>query len=99
MKEIADRVVRREGLSVSPPKHLVGAKKLKRLMEKVEDKREDLRDYDSWPGRSRAYFKQSQAFCILDTVRLSFTCNGESTAEQVDCCMHLFDEFSRCTVE
>jgi len=99
MMEIADRVVRREGLSASPPKHLVGAKKLKRLMEKVAEKKGELKMYDGWPGRSQDYFQHSQAFCILDTVRLSFTCNGDTVADQVDCCIHLLNEFSSCTVE
>jgi len=99
MHAVGERVSRREGIDARPPTHFVGAKKLKRLMEKVQEKREDLKEYSEWPGRSDLYFRHSQAFCILDTVRLSFTCHGETTEAQVACCMDLFHEFCNCTVE
>jgi len=98
MRGIAQRVAEREGLNVSPPAHLVGAKKLKRIMEKIQEAREEHGRDMEWPGRPPEYVYYSHAFHILDTVRLSFTCNGKTTEEQVEGCMKLFEEFRNCTV-
>jgi len=101
MKEIAARAAAKWGLNVDIPEKPVPAKKLKRLMEKVREKKDELVEegITHWPGLSEGYFAQSQAFFILDTVRLAFTCNGETSEKQVECCMRLFEEFKMCTPE
>eukprot|EP00405_Crypthecodinium_cohnii_P010069 CAMPEP_0206438606 /NCGR_PEP_ID=MMETSP0324_2-20121206/11732_1 /ASSEMBLY_ACC=CAM_ASM_000836 /TAXON_ID=2866 /ORGANISM="Crypthecodinium cohnii, Strain Seligo" /LENGTH=1084 /DNA_ID=CAMNT_0053906101 /DNA_START=51 /DNA_END=3305 /DNA_ORIENTATION=+ len=99
MKSVAERAARRHDVQVRPPSRLVATKKLKRLMEKIQEKKEELREHPTWPGRSESYYRHSQAFCILDTVRMSFTCQGDTTDDQVQCCMCLVDEFLSCTVE
>jgi len=96
---IASRAARREKVDVSPPDHIVPHKKLKRLMEKVREAREELGMDMTWPGRSAEYIYHSHAFHILDLVRMSFTCKGQTTEEQVRGCMALVDELCGCTVE
>lgn len=99
MKSVAERVRQREGIDIKPPEHEVPYKKLKRLMEKVKDKQAELAALKGWDGLTPEYFRHSQAFYIQDTVRLSFECLGETTEQQVACCMHLVNEFVGCTVE
>jgi len=84
---------------MEPPARYVPAKKLKRLMEKIREKQVELEAYSSWPGLPDEYFRRSQAFCILDTVRLAFTCKGQTLEKQVECCMHIVREFQACTPE
>jgi len=98
VREIASRVAQREGIDVRPPKDLVKAKALKRLLEKTREAREEYGDMQ-WPGLSAERRGFSHCFHILDTVRTSFICEGASIEEQVDCCMKLLNEFRACTVE
>jgi hypothetical protein len=96
------------GANVTFPEHTVGVKKIKRLSEKIRDARletrelskedEGPRDLD-WPGRTQEYLAISHCFYILDTVRLSFICNGETQQDQVACCMELVEAFKACTLE
>jgi len=101
MKEVAARAQEKYNLHVAPPKQVVGAKKLKRIMEKTRDAVEDRqRDgHGQWPNRPDSYLKHAHCFYILDTVRLSFGCGGETVPEQVACCMKLLQEFESCTLE
>mmetsp|Transcript_42608 Transcript_42608/g.110086 ORF Transcript_42608/g.110086 Transcript_42608/m.110086 type:complete len:997 (-) Transcript_42608:274-3264(-) len=98
MHEVAARVAERENVEVLPPKHLVAAKKLKRLMEKTNEAQLE-RGLQEWPGLSPDYIMHGHCFHILDTVRLSFTCGGDGVAEQVACCMKVLDEFAALTPE
>jgi len=99
LKHIALRCAVREGLNVEPPDRTVPHKKLKRVMEKCAEARKELGRDLQWAGRSTEYAYYSHAFYILDAVRLSFTCKGKTTEDQVHGCMSLLDEFERCTVE
>jgi len=96
MREVAARAAAREGLDVLPPEHLVPAKRLKRLMEKTRQAREE-RGPLQWPGLSEGYLRFSHCFHILDTVRTAFVCGGSTLAEQAACCVHLVKEFCGCT--
>jgi len=75
MREIAHVCAEREELDVKPPKQTVGAKGLKRLMEKTIEAA-DERGTLQWAGLDEQYKSFSYCFHILDTVRLSFTCCG-----------------------
>jgi len=106
MKEIARRVVaKNEGMDLEIPEGYVGVKKIKRLMEKVQEAKEEDDDRAQqgrrieWPNRHPEYAFHGQAFHILDTVRMGFICEGDTTEAQVDGCIKLFEEFRNCTVE
>lgn len=91
-------IVARASSDAKPPKHLVGAKRLNRLMEKTQEAATE-RNGVQWPGYSAEYLHCSYCFYILDTVRISFTCEGETLADQVACCMRVLQELRSCTVE
>jgi len=102
MKAVAARVAKKQNLDVTPPEGIVGAKRIKRLMEKTAEaveERGDMEATQGWPQRSADYLEFSHSFYILDTVRLSFVCGGGTMSEQVACCIKLFEEFKSCTVE
>mmetsp|Transcript_81591 Transcript_81591/g.234447 ORF Transcript_81591/g.234447 Transcript_81591/m.234447 type:complete len:698 (-) Transcript_81591:78-2171(-) len=99
MKLVMQRCIKKEGVDIGPPEQIVGAKKLKRIMEKTQQAAEEMGSDMEWPGRDPAYVLHSHCFHILDTVRLSFTCGGETTEAQVNCSVKLLQEFMRCTVE
>merc|ERR1712039_811202 len=71
---------------------------LKRLLEKTRDAREERGDMQ-WSGKGSEYLKFSHCFHILDTVRLSFVCGGDTLEEQVECSMKLLEAFKGCTAE
>lgn len=98
MKGVAARVRERDQLDLRDPKHVVPAKKLKRLLEKTREAREERGD-TQWSGKCPEYLQFSHCFHILDTVRLSFVCGGETLEEQVECSMKLFEAFKACTAE
>lgn len=101
MKEVAARAVKTAGIDIEMPHKPVGAKRLKRIMEKTRDAKAE-RPLDggwTWPGRPRTYLEHSFCFYILDTVRLSFGCKGETVEDQVQCCMKLLEELDKCTLE
>jgi len=98
MCKVARRVIADAGLDVTLPDSLIGVKRLKRLSEKMSDARKE-RGLEEWPGRAREYLAFSHCFYILDTVRLSFVCNGETVQEQVACCLQLLDGFKSCCLE
>eukprot|EP00929_Paragymnodinium_shiwhaense_P011746 TRINITY_DN11796_c0_g1_i2.p1 TRINITY_DN11796_c0_g1~~TRINITY_DN11796_c0_g1_i2.p1 ORF type:complete len:1314 (-),score=396.41 TRINITY_DN11796_c0_g1_i2:353-4294(-) len=98
MKAIAARVAKREGLRIIPPEEIVPAKRLKRLLEKTVVAHEE-RKHLSWANIGETYQRFSYCFHIHDTVRLSFTCCGETIDEQVACCMKLLAEFQHCSAE
>jgi len=104
MKEVATRAVKATGIDIEMPQKPVGAKRLKRVLEKtcVAKSERPLDDPDGgwrWPGRSDSYLEHSFCFYILDTVRLSFGCKGETVLDQVQCCMKLLDELDKCTLK
>lgn len=101
MKEVAKRAVKDAGIDIEMPQKPVGAKRLKRIMEKTRDAKSErpLADGWTWPGRPVTYLEHSFCFYILDTVRLSFGCQGETVVQQVQCCMKLLDELDKCTLE
>merc|ERR1711988_1377213 len=80
------------------PEQTVGVKKLKRLCEKLREAKAQ-RGMLEWPRRNRRYLGISHVFYILDTVRLTFICSGDSIEEQAECCMKLVEEFEACCVE
>jgi len=92
MMEVVTQVAEQEGLQVDPPNTFVQTKKLKRLMEKTREARAERGDMQ-WPGLPEAHVKHGYCFHILDTVRMSFTCGGETTADQVACCMKILHKF------
>eukprot|EP00931_Biecheleriopsis_adriatica_P087190 TRINITY_DN61693_c0_g1_i1.p1 TRINITY_DN61693_c0_g1~~TRINITY_DN61693_c0_g1_i1.p1 ORF type:complete len:1040 (+),score=209.01 TRINITY_DN61693_c0_g1_i1:29-3148(+) len=94
MKQIAARA-RDAGADVGMPDKLVGAKRLPRIMEKTNDARIERAGWE-WPGRRS---ELNHCFYILDTVRMGFSCRGDTVPEQVRCCMRLLDEFAKCTPE
>jgi len=83
--------------NVTYPSEYVGVKKLKRLSEKIRDARSEQGSLD-WPGRSQEYLAFSHCFYILDTVRLSFVCNGDTQRDEVACCLDLVNVFKSCTL-
>mmetsp|Transcript_28987 Transcript_28987/g.82384 ORF Transcript_28987/g.82384 Transcript_28987/m.82384 type:complete len:391 (+) Transcript_28987:3-1175(+) len=99
LKAFANDFCARENLNIDAPNGYVGHKKLKRIKEKIEEVREELGRDMQWPGRSQEYAYYSHVFHILDAVRLSFTCNGKTTEDQVHGCMKLFEALRACTVE
>lgn len=98
MKRFVARVASGQSLRATPPDKLVASKRLKRLTEKA---REAIGERGSmpWHGRSDKYIKFSHCFYIMDTVRMSFICEGATLAEQVHCCVQLVDAFRACSVE
>jgi hypothetical protein len=98
IRQVAERVAFREGFQISPPSRPVPVKGLPRLLEKTKEAREERGDLE-WPGRPPEYLRFSHCFHILDTVRLSFICEGETLQEQVAACMRLVEAFRDCTVE
>lgn len=98
IREVAERVANKEGFKMTPPGRPVPVKGLPRLLEKTREAREERGDLD-WPGRPPEYLRFSYCFHILDTVRLSFICEGETLQEQVAACMRLVEAFQDCTVE
>jgi len=98
MCNVARGVVDKCGVNVTFPEVMVPTKKLKRLSEKTRDAREE-HGLLEWPDRSKDFLAFSHCFYILDTVRLSFICNGETPQDEVACCLALFDAFKNCTVE
>jgi len=98
MTSVAKNIAERTGIDISLPKELIKTKQLKRLSEKMIDARRE-RGIEDWPGRSHEYLSYSHCFYILDTVRLSFICNGETVQEQVAGCLHLLNGFKSCSLE
>jgi len=98
IRSVAERAAVREGFAATPPRHPVPVKGLPRLLEKTKEAREERGGLE-WPGRPREYLRFSHCFHILDTVRLSFICEGETLEEQVAACMRLVEAFRDCTVE
>jgi len=98
MKEIAERIAFTEGLDIRPPKEIVKAKQLKRLMEKTAQASVEFGNME-WEGRTQDHLEICHCFHILDTVRLSFTCGGDTAQEQVACSMKLLSAFRACTLE
>merc|ERR1719356_1812276 len=92
IREVAERVADKEGFKMTPPGRPVPVKGLPRLLEKTKEAREERGDLD-WPGRPPEYLRFSHCFHILDTVRLSFICEGETLEEQVAACMRLVEAF------
>eukprot|EP00930_Biecheleria_cincta_P066211 TRINITY_DN5226_c0_g2_i1.p1 TRINITY_DN5226_c0_g2~~TRINITY_DN5226_c0_g2_i1.p1 ORF type:complete len:1024 (-),score=190.57 TRINITY_DN5226_c0_g2_i1:405-3476(-) len=101
MKEVATRAVQATGVDIEMPQKPVGAKRLKRVLEKTRDAKFErpIAGGWKWPGRTDSYLQHSFCFYILDTVRLSFGCKGETVLDQVQCCMKLLDELDKCTLE
>eukprot|EP00929_Paragymnodinium_shiwhaense_P056761 TRINITY_DN28417_c0_g1_i1.p1 TRINITY_DN28417_c0_g1~~TRINITY_DN28417_c0_g1_i1.p1 ORF type:complete len:1314 (-),score=290.42 TRINITY_DN28417_c0_g1_i1:176-4117(-) len=81
MKAVTARVAGREGMRLKPPEKVVPAKRLKRLMEKTREAREE-RGHLEWPGLDPAYKQSTYCFHILDTVRMNFTCCGYEDDEE-----------------
>ncbi|CAE7815392.1 mask [Symbiodinium sp. CCMP2592] len=98
MKEVAQRAVTNAGVDVGFPERLIMPKRLQRLLEKTRDAAVERAGWQ-WPKRNELYLRHAACFYILDTVRLSFSCRGETPAEQVKCCMKVLEEFEKCTVE
>lgn len=98
MKEVAQRAVTNAGVDVGFPEQLIMPKRLQRLLEKTRDAAVERAGWQ-WPKRNELYLRHAACFYILDTVRLSFSCRGETPAEQVKCCMKVLEEFEKCTVE
>lgn len=98
IKEVATKIATQAKLDVRPPQGTVGAKNLRRLLEKTREAREE-RGAMPWPGRSSGYLAFSHCFHILDTVRMSFICGGATPSDQAACCMKLLDGLRACTAE
>merc|ERR1719375_1949871 len=90
MKEVASDVQMQTGIDVTLPEEYIGVKRLKRLSEKLREAQEE-HGHLYWPNLSEVYTRFSHCFYILDTVRLSFICNGETIQEQVACCLQLLN--------
>jgi len=99
LQAFAKQVCERENLDIDPPPSLVGHKKLKRIKEKINEVRDELGRNMEWAGRSSDYLYYSHVFHILDAVRMSFTCNGKTTEDQVHNSMRFFEALMGCTVE
>jgi len=103
MTAVAQSVAERTGVNVSLPEEVIKTKQLKRLSEKMSEARREsyarAGGIEDWPGRSHEYLSVSQCFYILDTVRLSFICNGDTVQEQVAGCLQLLNGFKSCSLE
>ena len=84
-------------LRVDMPSTAVPPKKLRRLLEKTLEAEEQRRGLD-WPCRSESYLRHACCFYILDTVRFSVVCRGDTLDEQIRCCMHVLKEFKCCAM-
>lgn len=98
MKQIVARARDDSNLSVGMPEEPVAAKRLQRILEKTIEAEDERAGWD-WPDRSENYLRHTYCFYILDTVRMSFGCKGETVPEQVHCCMRVLHEFQQCSVE
>lgn len=97
MKQIVARA-QASGVFVEVPEEVVAAKRLQRILEKTLEAEQERAGWD-WPERSELYLQHTYCFYILDTVRMSFSCRGETVPEQVHCCMRVLEEFQHCSVE
>eukprot|EP00434_Breviolum_minutum_P009067 symbB.v1.2.007983.t1/scaffold496.1/size195705/7 len=98
MKEIVARARDDSNLTVEMPNEPVLAKRLQRILEKTIEAEQERAGW-GWPDRSEQYLHHTYCFYILDTVRMSFGCKGETVPEQVHCCMRVLQEFQGCSVE
>jgi len=98
MISVARDVVSKTAIDVTFPQDYIGVKRLKRLSEKTHEAQCE-HGLKEWPGLSKEYLSFSHCFYILDTVRLSFICNGSTLPEQVACCLHLLNGFKSCSLQ
>ncbi|CAE6956906.1 ankrd54 [Symbiodinium natans] len=98
MKDVVSRARQAANLTVEMPSSVIPAKRLARLLEKTLEAEKERKDWE-WPDRPASYLRHAYSFYILDTVRLSFVCKGETPPEQVRCCMRILQEFRDCSSE
>ncbi|CAE7938677.1 KLC1 [Symbiodinium sp. KB8] len=98
MKEVVARAQQAANLTVEMPDSVIPAKRLRRLLEKTLEAEQERRGWE-WPDRPETYLRHAYSFYILDTVRMSFVCKGETLPEQVRCCMRILQEFRECSNE
>ncbi|CAE7770470.1 ankrd54, partial [Symbiodinium necroappetens] len=98
MKEVVARAQQAANLTVEMPGSVIPAKRLRRLLEKTLEAEQERRGWE-WPDRPETYLRHAYSFYILDTVRMSFVCKGETLPEQVRCCMRILQEFRECSNE
>ncbi|CAJ1411444.1 unnamed protein product [Effrenium voratum] len=98
MKEVVARARDGAQVSVGMPSSYVAAKRLQRILEKTLEAEQERAGWD-WPQREDSYVRHTYCFYILDTVRMSFVCQGDTVPQQVHSCMSVLKAFQGCSVE